>query len=190
MNHLIKTHPPQHSSETPAAGLARLRQEVKHMMANRSSLDAAWRHLDVNRSNSVSASEWQSWAKSRWSFVSNAVLTQSYQRTLASACSHLPESEARQSSGLVDYSHFELLVQTLPICCEAEALFVACDADNDRRVSLSELRTHAKAHGLNLNADQQKNAADLFGSGVRFSGFCDWYFQQRGGDTAQEIAAV
>jgi hypothetical protein len=160
------------------------------MSASSSSLDAAWTQLDVNGSGSVSTSEWQSWAKSRWSFVSNAVMTQAYQRTLASARSSHRASTSQQSSGLLVRSQFERLISTLPICCEAEALFVACDADGDRRVSPSELKAHAKAHGLNLNADELKKASDFFGCGARLPSFCDWYFQQRGGDTAQEIAAV
>ena len=69
-------------------------------------------------------------------------------------------------------------------------MFLACDADGDHRVSPAELKKHARAHGLNLNADQLKLAVALLGKGTGFSGFCDWFLQQRGGDTAEEIAAV
>ena len=69
-------------------------------------------------------------------------------------------------------------------------MFLACDADGDRRVSPAELKHHARKHGLNLNADELKLAVDVLGKGTGFSGFCDWFLQRRGGDTAEEIAAV
>ncbi len=160
------------------------------MLVSSDSVDAAWRQLDVNNSKSVTTSEWQTWVKSRWTFVSNAAATQAYQRTLASMSIPCRENAPRNAHDVITRSHFDRLVQTLPICCEAEAMFLACDVDGDHRVSSTELKKHAKSHGMNLNADQVKKAVELFDRGVRLSNFCDWYFRQRGGDTAQEIAAV
>ncbi len=167
-----------------------MRQEVKILLVSSDSVDAAWRQLDVNNSKSVTTSEWQTWVKSRWAFVSNAAATQAYQRTLASMAIPRRENAPRNAYDVITRSHFDRLVQTLPICCEAEAMFLACDVDGDHRVSSTELKKHAKSYGMNLNADQVKIAVELFDRGARLSNFCDWYFQQKGGDTAQEIAAV
>lgn len=166
-----------------------MQQDVKAMLVDNNSLLLIWRQIDVNNSGTITTSEWHSWVKSRWNFVTAAAMRQAFQRTLASS-STAKTQPALQQALTVTPALFERLVQTLPICCEAEAIFAACDADNDRRVTAAELKKHSKSHGLNLNADQLKQGMEIFGSGAGFSSFCDWYIQQRGGDTAQEIAAV
>ncbi len=185
-----------------------MHQDVAAICAEPAALEAAWKQLDNNRSGSVSTSEWMMWVKKRWPFVSSAVANQAFRRTLASkfetpptlGSKHLPDTLARYQ--------FQRIIQTLPICCEAEAMFTACDTDGDRRVSVSELKQHAKNHGmfgnfirisisnkslmlgLKLNSDQMNAAVVLLEKGAGFAGFCDWFLQQRGGDTAEEIAAV
>ncbi len=80
-NHLNKSHHAAATLDKSSEHLARLRQEVKMMLVSSDIVDAAWRRLDVNNSKSVTTSEWQTWVKSRWAFVSNAAATQAYQRT-------------------------------------------------------------------------------------------------------------
>jgi hypothetical protein len=166
-----------------------MQEDVKAMLVNNHSLLAIWRQIDVNNSGTITTSEWHTWVQSRWNFVTAAAMKQAFQRTLASS-STAQRQPALQQALSVTPVLFERLVQTLPICCEAEAMFAACDADNDHRVTSAELKKHSKSHGLNLNADQLKQGMRIFGSGAGFSSFCDWYIEQRGGDTAQEIAAV
>ncbi len=168
----------------------RMHQDVKAFVEDAAALDTVWRHLDLNRSGSVSMSEWQSWATSRWSFVSSAVSNQAYRRTLASKFHTQSAHSKPLSDNQLVRAQLVRAVQTLPICSEAEAMFLACDADGDRRVSIAELKHNAKIYGLKLNADQLQAAALLLEKNSGFSGFCDWFLQQRGGDTAEEIAAV
>jgi hypothetical protein len=79
------------------------------------------------------------------------------------------------------------LLKTLPICCEAESLFCSLDGPN---LSPAELKALAKAHRLNLNADELSSAAALLQTGARLSVFFDWFFHARGGQNAEDIAAV
>ncbi len=123
------------------------------------------------------------WAKSRWPFITSAAANQAYRRTIAYCSSKLSQS-------ILMREQFQRILQTLPICCEAQALFAACDADGDHRVSIAELKLHAENHGLKLNLDQLNAAMKLLGNGAGFASFCDWFLQQKGGDTADEIAAV
>jgi hypothetical protein len=163
-----------------------MQEDVKAMMVDNQSLLAIWRQIDVNSSGTITTSEWHTWVQSRWNFVTAAAMKQAFQRTLASSSTSGHQPDLLSVTPVL----FERLVQTLPICCEAQAMFAACDADNDHRVTSAELKKHSKSHGLNLNADQLKEGMQIFGSGAGFSSFCDWYIERRGGDTAQEIAAV
>jgi hypothetical protein len=167
-----------------------MHKDVKDFVADDAALDAVWQKLDVNRSGSLSMSEWQSWVTSRWPFVSSAVSNQAYRRTLASKFPLQTAHSKPFSDNVLVRDQLVRVVQTLPICSEAEAMFLACDSDGDRRVTSAELKHHARTHGLKLNADQLQAAALLLEKNSSFSGFCDWFLQQRGGDTAEEIAAV
>lgn len=173
-----------------SASIARVHDDVNTICADSASLDAAWKQLDANRSASVSMSEWMLWVKSRWQFISSSVANQAYRRTLASALCSPPSLGSNHIPDTLMRPLFSRILQTLPVCCEAEAMFIACDADGDHRVTISELKQHARRHKLKLNTDQMNEAVKLFEKGAGFSSFCDWYLQQRGGDTAEEIAAV
>ncbi len=167
-----------------------MHQDIKVEFSSSDSIDKAWSQLDVNRTGRVSLAQWQMWAKTRWPFVSAAVAAQAYHRTVAAAGTQRQADGVAKTIDVCTRSDTTRLVHTLPVCCEAEAMFIACDADGDQRVSVSELKVHAKAHGLKLNADQLKTAVEILTTSSSFSAFCDWFLQQRGGDTAEEIAAV
>lgn len=167
-----------------------MHQDIKADFISSDTPDSIWSQIDINRSGRVSLAQWQMWAKSRWPFVSTAVAAQAYQRTLAATCSVRRADGAAKPLDVCTRAEVARLVQTLPICCEAEEMFLTCDADGDHRVSVAELKVHAKAHGLKLNVDQLKTAVEILGKSSSFSAFCDWFLQQRGGDTAEEIAAV
>lgn len=177
-------------SEPKSSLIVRMHQDIKADFISSETFDKIWSQIDVTRSGRVSLAQWQMWAKSRWPFVSTAVASQAYQRTLAATCRKRQADGAAQPTDVCTRAEAARLVQTLPICCEAEEMFFACDADGDHRVSVAELKVHAKAHGLKLNADQLKTAVEILSRSSSFSAFCDWFLQQRGGDTAEEIAAV
>jgi hypothetical protein len=170
--------------------IARMHQDIKADFISSDTLDKIWSQIDVTRSGRVSLAQWQLWARSRWPFVSAAVASQAYQRALAASCRTRLADGTAKPLDVCTRAEAARLVQTLPICCEAEEMFLACDADGDHRVSVAELKVHAKAHGLKLNADQLKTAVEILGKSSSFLSFCDWFLQQRGGDTAEEIAAV